>query len=82
VKKVEISIDFGATWKECKLEEPVNRLAWQHWTANVKFPTNGYYEVWVKASDDAGNAQPMLTPAWNPGGYLNNACERIAVKVG
>jgi hypothetical protein len=25
--------------------------------------------------------QPMLVPAWNPGGYLNNACHRIAVTV-
>jgi DMSO/TMAO reductase YedYZ molybdopterin-dependent catalytic subunit len=82
VKKVEVSIDFGATWKECKLEAPVNRLAWQHWNTKVKFPVNGYYEVWVKATDDKGNAQPMVIPTWNPGGYLNNACERIAVKVG
>jgi hypothetical protein len=82
VKKVEISIDFGATWKECKLEAPVNRLAWQHWNTSIKFPANGYYEVWVKATDDKGTAQPMLVPSWNPGGYLNNACERIAVKVG
>ena len=82
VKKVEVSIDFGATWKECKLEAPVNRLAWQHWNANIKFPSTGYYEVWVKATDSKGNAQPMVIPAWNPGGYLNNACERIAVKVG
>jgi len=82
VKKMEVSIDFGATWKDCKLEAPANRLAWQHWSAKLKFPSKGYYEVWVKATDDKGNAQPMVTPAWNPGGYLNNACERIAVKVG
>ncbi|MCE7058462.1 sulfite oxidase [Dyadobacter sp. CY343] len=82
VKKVEVSIDFGSTWKECKLETPANRLAWQHWNTNIKFPSNGYYEVWVKATDSKGNAQPMVIPAWNPGGYLNNACERIAVKVG
>ena len=82
VKKVEVSIDFGSTWKECKLEAPANRLAWQHWNAKVQFPVKGYYEVWVRATDDQGNAQPMLIPAWNPGGYLNNACERIAVKVG
>jgi DMSO/TMAO reductase YedYZ molybdopterin-dependent catalytic subunit len=82
VKKVEVSFDFGATWKECKLEAPVNRLAWQHWNTQIKFPVNGYYEVWVKATDDKGHAQPMLAPAWNPGGYLNNACERIAVRVG
>jgi sulfite oxidase len=82
VKKVEISIDFGATWKDCKLEAPANRLAWQHWNTKLKFPVKGYYEVWVRATDNNGHAQPMVSPAWNPGGYLNNACERIAVKVG
>ncbi|MCF2496328.1 sulfite oxidase [Dyadobacter chenhuakuii] len=82
IKKMEVSIDFGATWKECKLEAPANRLAWQHWNTKVKFPSKGYYEVWAKATDDKGNAQPMVIPAWNPGGYMNNACERIAVKVG
>ncbi|MBE9465209.1 sulfite oxidase [Dyadobacter subterraneus] len=81
VKKVEVSIDFGATWQSCKLEAPVNRLAWQHWNTNIKFPVKGYYEVWVKATDDSGVSQPMVIPSWNPGGYLNNACERIAVKV-
>ena len=81
IKKMEVSIDFGATWKDCKLEAPANRLAWQHWSTKVKFPSKGYYEVWAKATDDKGNAQPMVIPAWNPGGYLNNACERIAVKV-
>jgi sulfite oxidase len=25
--------------------------------------------------------QPMLVPGWNPKGYLNNAMQRIAVKV-
>ncbi|MCF2444280.1 sulfite oxidase [Dyadobacter sp. CY345] len=82
VKKVEVSIDFGATWLDCKLEAPANRLAWQHWNTNIKFPVKGYYEVWVRATDEKGVAQPMVIPAWNPGGYLNNACERIAVKVG
>jgi sulfite oxidase len=82
IKKVEVSIDFGATWQTCKTEAPVNRLAWQHWSTKVKFPVKGYYEVWARATDDRGNSQPMVMPAWNPGGYLNNACERIAVKVG
>jgi DMSO/TMAO reductase YedYZ molybdopterin-dependent catalytic subunit len=81
VKKVEVSIDFGSTWQDCKVENPVNRLAWQHWNANIKFPVKGYYEVWVRATDEKGVSQPMVIPAWNPGGYLNNACERIAVKI-
>lgn len=81
VSKMEYSIDFGATWQTCDLKAPVNRLAWQNFTASIKFPEKGYYEVWAKATDSRGNAQPMLVPGWNPKGYLNNACHRIAVKV-
>lgn len=81
VMKMEYSIDFGATWQSCSLEKPVNRLAWQHFSAKIIFPENGYYEVWAKATDAKGIAQPMLVPGWNPKGYLNNACHRIAVKV-
>jgi len=81
VDNVEYSIDFGATWKKCNLERPANRLAWQHFSAQVDFPKKGYYEVWSKATDAQGTSQPMLIPGWNPKGYLNNACQRIAVKV-
>lgn len=81
VSKMEYSIDFGATWKICILKKPVNRLAWQHFSATINFPKKGYYEVWAKATDFNGVSQPMLLPGWNPKGYLNNACHRIAVKV-
>jgi DMSO/TMAO reductase YedYZ molybdopterin-dependent catalytic subunit len=81
VTKMEYSIDFGSTWKTCSVEKPVNRLAWQHFSALVDFPKAGYYEVWARATDSYGIAQPMLLPGWNPKGYLNNACHRIAVKV-
>lgn len=81
VAKMEYSIDFGATWMDCSLEKPVNRLAWQHFSASVDFPKEGYYEVWARATDSQGKAQPMLVPGWNPKGYLNNACHRIAVKI-
>ena len=81
VSKMEYSIDFGATWQSCELERPVNRLAWQHWKVSVDFPQKGYYEVWAKATDSDGKAQPMIVPGWNPKGYLNNACHRIAIKV-
>ena len=81
VTEMEYSIDFGATWKKCSLEKPANRLAWQHFKASINFPQKGYYEVWAKATDAQGISQPMLVPGWNPKGYLNNACHRIAVKV-
>ena len=82
VSEVHVSIDFGATWKKATLEPAANRFAWQHWSAAVEFAKNGYYEVWARATDSAGRSQPMVLPGWNPKGYLNNACHRIAVQVG
>lgn len=82
VTEMAYSIDYGATWKNCTLNKPVNRLAWQHFSATIKFPGQGYYEVWARATDADGNSQPMVVPGWNPKGYLNNACHRIAIKVG
>jgi len=81
VDKMHVSIDFGQTWQEVKISKPVNRNAWQHWETSLKFPQAGYYEVWAKATDSDGISQPMVLPGWNPKGYLNNACHRIAVKV-
>jgi sulfite oxidase len=81
VRHVHCSIDFGSTWKECELKEPVNRMAWQRFSTSVHFPETGYYEIWAKATDDTGKSQPMVLPGWNPKGYLNNACHRIAAKI-
>lgn len=81
VRRVEYSIDFGQTWQRARLRRAVNRLAWQNWSASVHFLERGYYEIWSRASDETGRAQPMILPDWNPRGYLNNATHRIAVEV-
>tara|TARA_R110002060_G_scaffold27768_1_gene37670 strand:- start:816 stop:2036 length:1221 start_codon:yes stop_codon:yes gene_type:complete len=78
---MEYSIDYGTSWKSATLEKAKNRLAWQHFNATVTFPKKGYYEIWARATDSYDNKQPMVLPGWNPKGYLNNACHRIAVKV-
>ncbi len=81
VARVQYSIDFGSTWQDCRLEAPANRLAWQRFSGEAEFPREGYYELWARAEDSQGRAQPMVLPGWNPKGYLNNACHRIAVKI-
>ena len=81
VARMFLSADYGQTWQRVALEEPVNRLAWQRFRGEVRFASAGYYEIWARAEDDEGVAQPMLVPGWNPKGYLNNACHRIAVQV-
>jgi DMSO/TMAO reductase YedYZ molybdopterin-dependent catalytic subunit len=80
VSGVHLSIDFGQTWKGCTLAEPKNRLAWQRFEGEVSLPEKGYYEIWARATDEQGRAQPGVVPGWNPKGYLNNACHRIAVR--
>jgi DMSO/TMAO reductase YedYZ molybdopterin-dependent catalytic subunit len=81
VAEVFTSIDFGSTWQSAQLEAAPNRNAWQRFRTEIAFPRAGYYEVWARAVDDAGRSQPMVLPGWNPKGYMNNACHRIAVQV-
>lgn len=81
VKEMWISIDYGSTWSRAAVQAPANRFAWQRWSAELRFPEPGYYEIWARAVDTQGRGQPMVVPNWNPRGYLNNACHRIAVQV-
>lgn len=79
IRKVDISIDFGATWQSAELKSPANDGAWQDFSATVELPLKGYYEIWARAEDDAGEMQPHAIN-WNPKGYLNNTMHRVAVR--
>lgn len=80
VQELHVSIDFGQTWQRATLDRPQNRLAWQRFRTRVTLPRFGYYEIWARATDTRGRSQPMVVPGWNPEGYCNNACHRIAVR--
>ncbi|MAS13727.1 MAG: molybdopterin containing oxidoreductase [Nitratireductor sp.] len=79
ISRLDISIDFGTTWQEVELDDPVNDGAWQNWRTKVKFPQAGYYEIWARATDSEGDMQPFAI-AWNPKGYLNNTMHRVGVR--
>lgn len=81
VKQMEVSFDYGATWKKANLTKPVNQTAWQQWNIDIDLPQVGYYELWARATDTHGVSQPVVQPQWNPKGYLFNGCHRIAVRV-
>ncbi len=78
---VQISHDFGQTWQAAKVGNAKNRYSPQRFTAEIKFPKPGYYEIWGKATDSSGKSQPMVVPGWNTGGYGSNATHRIAVQI-
>ncbi len=82
VKAVDVSINFGASWQRASLGRPKNRYDWQRWTATLKLPRDGYYEIWARATDSRGMMQPHIAGDWNPQGYGANPMHRIAVLVG
>jgi DMSO/TMAO reductase YedYZ molybdopterin-dependent catalytic subunit len=79
VTRVEVSTDGGSAWKVAELEDPLSPFAWQGWECKWQ-ATPGRYTLCVRASDDAGNVQPLDQP-WNQGGYSNNMVQRVAVIV-
>ncbi|MBO6756132.1 MAG: sulfite oxidase [Roseibium sp.] len=79
VDAVDVSMDFGATWTRADLDAPVNDGAWQNWRTTLTLPQAGYYEIWARATDSAGQMQPFAIN-WNPKGYLNNTMHRVAVR--
>lgn len=81
VAKVLISTDFGISWRETKLTPPANKYAWYNWEGQVTFESKGYYEIWARAFDNQGGAQPFRQ-SWNPKGYLGNVIHRVPVKIG
>lgn len=77
IERVEIGID--EEWFDAKLEEPVGAFAWRGFRAMWE-ATPGDYVVACRATDAAGNVQPLQEP-WNYGGFGNNAVQRVPVTV-
>jgi len=80
IVSVEVSADGGETWEQVTLdEEDAGRWAWRGWKHGWELAP-GSYELCCRARDSAGNEQPA-EPAWNLGGYANNAVQRVPVTV-
>lgn len=79
VARVELSVDGGATWDDAALDEPAGERAWRGWSYEWDAPA-GEHEICSRATDAAGNVQP-LDPSWNLKGFANNEVERLRVTV-
>jgi sulfane dehydrogenase subunit SoxC len=80
VSEVAVSTDGGATWDQAHIDERTTTPgAWQAWSCAWQ-ARPGTTELWCRASDAAGNTQPV-NPGWNLGGYANNAVQRVSVLV-
>ncbi|MGQ0664056.1 MAG: sulfite oxidase [Pseudomonadota bacterium] len=81
VRAVHVSVDYGESWATAQLGNPANKYSWQRWTASVTVPSEGYYELWSRATDSDGKPQPHAPANWNPSGYGANPFHRVAVLV-
>jgi DMSO/TMAO reductase YedYZ molybdopterin-dependent catalytic subunit len=77
IVRVEFGVD-GA-WQDAALAEQASPFAWRGWHAawNAR---PGIHELACRATDAAGNVQP-LDPLWDLGGFGNNAIQRVSVTV-
>src|SRR5581483_932922 len=80
VVKVEVSTDEGASWQPARLGHDRAKYAWRLWNYTWRAPKPGDYTLLSRATDSEGRVQPA-SPEWNPGGYLNNAFDRVRIHV-
>lgn len=81
ITRVDFSSDGGRSWSAAGLEDAPSPYAWRRWTARWDATRPGEYELCARASDSAGNVQP-LEQSWNLEGVQNNAVQRVRVVVG
>ena len=77
VERVEVAVD--GRWAEATLEKSPAGFSWRGWSFAWD-ATPGEHEIACRATDAAGNVQPLEAP-WNYQGMGNNAVQRIVVTV-
>lgn len=80
INKVEVSIDGGKTWLTASLGQDLGRFSFREWTLTTTFADKGATPLMVRASNNAGETQP-LNADWNPGGYRRHVVETTHVTV-
>jgi DMSO/TMAO reductase YedYZ molybdopterin-dependent catalytic subunit len=63
VKKMEVSVDGGASWQLAHLDDHNDRWLWRRWQLVWKVDKPGRYTIMARATDEAERTQPV-TP-WN-----------------
>ena len=81
IKRVEVSLDGGTTWRDAALGPDVGKYSFRRWSAELQTRAGQTYTIAVRATANDGATQPA-TQGWNPSGYLRNVVEMYKVAVG
>jgi DMSO/TMAO reductase YedYZ molybdopterin-dependent catalytic subunit len=79
IERVEVSSDGGASWADAEFGEPASPFAWVSWTFTWDASESGAFELCCRATDAAGNTQPLEQP-WNLSGFSNNMIQCVPVE--
>jgi DMSO/TMAO reductase YedYZ molybdopterin-dependent catalytic subunit len=80
IGRVEVSTDGGVSWADAELGEAASPHAWTPWRYVWDAGEPGEVELCCRATDAAGNTQPLEQP-WNLHGFSNNMVQRVPVEV-
>lgn len=77
IRDVAYSTDGGQSWQEARLGKELSRYSFREFTFGFK-PGKGAHDLRVRASNRAGETQP-LEALWQPAGYMRNVVESVNV---
>jgi DMSO/TMAO reductase YedYZ molybdopterin-dependent catalytic subunit len=80
ITQVEVSTDGGVKWEPAGLSSPESKFAPSVWTHPWTPEESGTYTLLSRATDSAGDIQP-LEQRWNQGGYGNNGVQAVKVEI-
>lgn len=80
IDRVEVSFDQGGSWRRCELGEDLGPYSFRPWRSEWPKLAAGRHEVWVRASNKAGQTQ-VEKAIPNPSGYQHNAFHRVPIEV-
>ena len=78
IRRVDVSMDDGATWQDAHMDESPIGYSWQEWHVDWTPEKPGHYTIIARAVDEDGNLQP-LENRWNPLGYCINGVKPVCV---
>lgn len=80
IRRVEVSLDGGQTWREAGLDKDHGRFAARRWSFRFTPSQPGGVTVLAKASNNLGQTQAEAL-IFNPAGYHNNVMRPLSITV-
>ncbi len=80
IRRVEASLDGGATWRDARFGRDLGRYSWRQWHYDFTPEAAGMQSVMVRAISRDGSAQ-VEKLIHNPAGYHHNVVQRVEYHV-